>query len=496
MPSSSRRTPSLLAVCLVTGLVGCAGGGALDRPSETAVQRSALGEQRCVAEGDEQRLFVVDWDATDLASFQARAGRDLVVVRYDRCRVTMLHGCSDDGIAGRFGSYRKPVETSGGLETLSVRSDEELYAKLPLGAATFGGEVARGKGLDLTYFVSGVVDATRDRVHRADLEAEERCAGATHFVSSYALGAFSLASVDEAAVGASAGVAGLGGGGRSTSRAQQLKKAGDIAVCTSLDPHACRVPVRLTLRPISDARAAGSAPAPATAGAASTFTGGGMPTGAEATPVGIVNAVKLHHEAEQKLIAGDGAGCLADLDRAASAERSLVDARTNLLRARCEMRAGRCEEGKRHYREAKAAWARQMNAAGAVTHATDASVAAEADQVALQLCPDAASGGLPRGQALLGALQGIQRAAAAKDGAACVEHGLALERALAANAADPMATAAAGALRTASVCAGDAGRCAEARELWAAFSRAFTPGADAAFVASGFRENVKGCPDP
>src|SRR5688500_19056798 len=64
-----------LLPCIASCLLGCGGGGPLERPSETAVQKSALGEQRCVTQGDEQRLFVVDWDATDLAGFESRAGR-------------------------------------------------------------------------------------------------------------------------------------------------------------------------------------------------------------------------------------------------------------------------------------------------------------------------------------------------------------------------------------------------------------------------------------
>ena len=101
--------------------LGCGGGGPLERPSDTAVQASAVGTNRCTAEGDEQRLFVVDWDATDLAAFESRAGRDVVFVKYDECKVTILHGCSDDGIAGRYGAYDKAIATSGTVESLVVK---------------------------------------------------------------------------------------------------------------------------------------------------------------------------------------------------------------------------------------------------------------------------------------------------------------------------------------------------------------------------------------
>ena len=74
-----------------------------------------------------------------------------------------------------------------------------------------------------------------------------------------------------------------------------------------------------------------------------------------------------------------------------------------------------------------------------------------------------------------------------------MKDGDALAQALKVNAADPMAKAAAGGLRTAAICAGDGGKCVEAKRLWKAFSDAFTPGADQKFIDSGFKENVPAC---
>lgn len=473
-----------LASLLLLPLAACGGGGGA-QPAKTATDGSALGSQKCVTEGDEHRLFVVDWDATDLAGFEARAGRDVVLVKYQGCKVMVLNGCSDDGIAGRYGTYSKPIATSGTIESLAVKSDEELYAKLPLGAATFGAEVSRGRALDLTYFVSGTVNATRDGVYRDDLRSNPRCADATHFVAGYALGAFSLASVDKSQVGAGASVAGVGTGAKSSSEAQALKRGGDIATCTSMDPHACRVPIRITLRPISN----GARPA-----VESLPPGTPASTAPADQAMAMMDAVKLRFSAEQKLQAGDAEGCLRDLDRAGATSRDTIDPQTNMVRAKCEMRAGRCDEGKKHYKEAKAAWSRQMDKQGGNTGTTDASLAAEADQMATQYCASAANGGVSAGQSLLTALQGVQRAAAAKDGAACVKEGKALAAAISANASDPMAKAAAGALRTAAICAGEAGKCADAKPLWAAFSKGFFgPSADAKSIDAGFRENVKPC---
>jgi hypothetical protein len=78
------------------------------------------------------------------------------------------------------------------------------------------------------YVVSGVRDATRDAVHRADLTVPA-CARATHFVSQIAVGAFQLQAGDG-----------------------HVNRGGDLASCVSADKEACRVPIRVTLRPILD----------------------------------------------------------------------------------------------------------------------------------------------------------------------------------------------------------------------------------------------------
>lgn len=475
-----RSSLAVLFALLPVGLLACGGPG---NPGKGAVDASALGKNKCVTDGDEHRLFIVDWDATDLASFESRAGRDLVLVKYEGCKVTILNGCSDEGIAGRYGTYRKPIPTSGTVESLSVTSNDELYAKLPLGAAKFGAEVSRGRALDMAYFVSGTVDSTRDSVYRGDIAQNARCKEATHFVSSYALGAFTLGSLDKASAGAKAEGAGLGAGAKSESEAKSLKKAGDMDACKSLDTSACRAPIRLTLRPIStgdrpDGPAAG--PVPSAAG----------PLGdAQA----MMDGVQLRASAEQKLMAGDGAGCLADLDRLNATKKDMVDPQTNILRAKCEMRAGKCDDGKKHYKEAKSAWTKQMEKGGAKTNATDASVAAEADEMAKQFCPSAGTGGAPAGQALLTSVQKIQQAAAAKDAATCIKEAAALEKAAAASGGDMMSRMAAmGGLRAAAVCAGEGKKCADAERLFKA-SVAAQGITDPQMVKAAFKDAVPAC---
>lgn len=475
-------SPKLLGLAPLALLVvaSCAGSGL--RPAGDAADKSALGKGRCTAAGGgEPQLFLVDWDATDLTSFESKAGRDVVFVKYENCQMKVLHGCSDDGIAGRYGSYAKPEITSGSIEELKVSTSDELSARLPLGVASFGGEVSRGKSVEMKYHVTGTVNATRGQIYRGDLKDNPRCQGATHFVSLYHLGAFLVGTSE--AMKASGGVTagGVGAGAKHGEEAQSVRRAGDLGSCSSFEKLSCKAPIRVLLRPIAD----GDAP-PVEAG------GTPPPAGATAAQLGqaqsMMNAAMLRSSAEQKLMAGDASGCLQDIDRALGQDRKSADPQLGMLRARCEMRAGKCDEGKAHYRESKAAWARQFDRSG---QTTDASIKAEAEEMGKANCPSAAAGGVPLQGGAIAALQKIMQASAAGDGAACVREGQSLGKILDASPNDPFAKQAAAGLKAAAVCAGKAGKCADAKKLYQGFAKGFF--GDASMADAGFKNDVPEC---
>src|SRR4030095_14945879 len=112
-----------------------------------------------------------------------------------------------------------------------------------------------GESFHMEYFVSGTRSATRDAVHRADLDRVAGCQGATLFVHGYNLGAFALASKMgiETEVGASA--FGFGAGGKRGKQTHADKQGGDLASCRGAmakELASCKMPIRLTLREISD----------------------------------------------------------------------------------------------------------------------------------------------------------------------------------------------------------------------------------------------------
>jgi hypothetical protein len=356
---------SLLALTLplsaCTASTNAGGAGA-----KTMLDDIAVGQNRCPDEDGEARPFVVEWDATDLAAFEAKAARDLVFVKYEQCEIEMLYGCSDNGVPGRYGAYDSPVFTSGTVESFLMRDQAELWAKLPLGAAEIGAQVSSGQTLELQYFVSGTANSTRNYVERAAIADNGRCAKATHFVSAYNLGAFRLLAHEQASKSGKAGVA----GGGSESESANLKHGGELDDCTSRTQQRCRVPIRLVLQPIDetaqdlDASAAG-APRP-------------DPEPAEDTVS--ERAEKLRDAAYAKAQARDAAGCLEDLDRADALEDTDESRPVSVeLRAYCTMLTD-CEAGGKLLMEA-------IQLADPKKKANDYQVTAVMNRAQLAYCP-------------------------------------------------------------------------------------------------------------
>jgi hypothetical protein len=335
---------ALSALSLVLAC-GCAGElPALDQQS--AMDSTFAGKNRC-EETAHERPFIVEWDATDIATFENRAARDVVFVRYEGCELEVIDACADDAVPGRFGAYRPPHWTSGSVEQVSIEDSAELYAKLPLGVATFGGEVSRGVSLELSYYVSGVATSTRSSMYRGALRNNPACGKATHFVYAYSLGAFAIDGVERGSEGVTAEVHGVGAGARTDRKRGTSKKSGDLKACSgdkAADSDRCRVPIRLALRLLEQGDNPGGDDAPA-------------PRPATQGESDLATAEKLRKSAMQKGLAKDGGGCLADLARADELDpdptRSSASGHGQLhLKAQCEMLSGDCESGMVHLRKA------------------------------------------------------------------------------------------------------------------------------------------------
>jgi hypothetical protein len=378
-----RRFIGWMAVIGVgSALATAACGGSLPATEPTrATGQSGLmgktfaGQNACNAKAHE-RPFIIEWDATDMSMFEGRAATDVIFVHYEGCDLKVLDACANDSIRGAFGAYR-PVEwTSGSVEKMDIASEGELYAKLPLGAATLGGRVSAGEKFRMEYFVSGVKTSTRSGVYRGELAKVPGCAGATHFVYGFALGAFALASEKKVSGEAQVGFQGMGGGAKHATSQNADKKGGVLESCrgeTAKDVRTCQVPIRLMLRDIAE----GEAPAGANAAAAA-----GAPPPARSDQTGLdMEEVKLRESGARKRVAKDGKGCLADLDEAdrrwpnSARVSTRPDGMMN-IRGECLMLTGDCANGSKLLRMA-------MERMGMATQSVDAVVKIRADE----LCP-------------------------------------------------------------------------------------------------------------
>lgn len=352
MPHVARLVLALAPVALATSF---ACGGAAPLAGKDRLAKQANIRASCdAAERGHDDPFTVEWDATDVASFETQAQRDTVFVAYHGCDLQVLASCNDPKLPGKLGGYGSPTITSGGERTLEIKNEGELYASLPLGAAKLGGRVSAGESLRLRYVVAGVATDSRSALYRDELAAYAGCAGATHFVAAYNIGAFVVETMQTESGGVSAGVA-----GGSTSRSEQgLGASGRIDSCATAAKDRCRVPIRLRLRRIAE----GAPPAQTTAVDPSSQA---APSSLEELAAWSQRIETIKAEARKKISAGDAKACLAALDvdlgfKAHEAARLATQASMAMiyegqflrLKAECQASAGDCKTASATMRDA------------------------------------------------------------------------------------------------------------------------------------------------
>ncbi|MDB4995533.1 MAG: hypothetical protein JWM74_2965 [Myxococcaceae bacterium] len=364
----SRILPvSSVASILLFGLAACGGSGPMPGGGGNArasgqsklMDGTFAGANKCTAKGHE-RPFIIEWDATDMSSFEAKAASDVVVVKYEGCELTILDRCSADSLKGANGAYGAVEWTSGSVEKIDIKNEGELYAKLPLGAATLGGRVQGGEAFHMEYYVSGSRKATRPDLYRADIEKIPGCKGATHFVYAYNLGAFALGSANELKAEAGGTVWGIGAGGSHKSVSNAEKKGGVLTACsgeTAKESASCKVPIRLSLREISDEEN----PDAVASRAPETPTAANLAGKVDQKLKMNDQAMARYQAALERFNARDGKGCLKELDAHDRADSNASQLSTNpkssiaMVRSQCVMLAGQCDNGKQQLRRAYSA---------------------------------------------------------------------------------------------------------------------------------------------
>ena len=136
-----------------------------------------------------------------------------------------------------------------------MKTEDDLSVNLPLSVGKLGAEVQSGRSIDLALVLVGMRSTTVDAVDRAALTGN--CEGATHFLQTASLGAFSMAT---GSIGKAAAVAELfkvGASGSSEASRKAMNTDGSLDACRSADPDAkkppaqCGSPLSVELHPIA-----------------------------------------------------------------------------------------------------------------------------------------------------------------------------------------------------------------------------------------------------
>ena len=446
----SRWEAGAILGCVLGCVCGCQ--AATHPLGNDLVEQTAVGKARCDDAAQQQlKPFLVEWDATDLAQFEALAARNLVLVKYEGCDLTVLDGCLDQGIPGRYGTYEPPHFTSGTTESVQIDNEDELYAKLPLGVATFGGQVKMGAKLDLRYHVAGVATATRAAISSQQLAGNPACAEATHFVHQYHLGAFRLGTRESTRAEGGGTVGEFGGGGKTKSQTDRRKEGGDLDDCATHQQLRCRVPIRVVLRPLDSGGQASadfaSAPVPA--------------SGGNDDPR--LQAHQLRNSAREKERNGDGTACLEELDRADALDpQSARNPAWLFTRAQCQMAAGHCEEGKETLRTF-------LTSTDDARRLDEAAIAKQVETAADAKCPS--STGKTDEQRIVRALRAIVVATerTPPNVPACLAEVEQNRDLIGPREARASGTPGTMLLERATHCLAKAGRCQEAEQMWARY---------------------------
>ncbi len=209
----------------------------------------AGGQHKCSVATTKAEPLVVEWPSADRAKLEALTKEGLVAVKYSGCEMAVLGACKAKG------AYRY-VGTTLKKDVVHIEDADELYAKLPFGAARLEATLKQSGSLDVSMSIVGRFASSELVVHEAELEGT--CAGATHVISALTVGAFEFSSRGGQTVGGRVTVFDVGGGASTDSSKQVITKDGDEERCTQArdsdqaPPESCRALLRVEVTPIPE----------------------------------------------------------------------------------------------------------------------------------------------------------------------------------------------------------------------------------------------------
>jgi hypothetical protein len=242
-----RRTAALVCAIAVAWLPACRRGAVAQEMAKPPDVEEATGQAKCGVRKSAAKPLVVEWPAAERAALESGASRGLVAVRYEGCDMEILTTCTASGSYGYVGLTQK-------REGVRIRSADELYAELPVGAAGLEAKLERAGQLNVDMVIVGRKEADKTVFNERDLTG--RCDDATHVITGLTVGAFSFYTGASAEVGGAVRVGNMGVGAGSSAGNEVLREDGSgesCVVASTADvspPEGCGALLRVEVVPI------------------------------------------------------------------------------------------------------------------------------------------------------------------------------------------------------------------------------------------------------
>ncbi len=240
----------LVSLFCVSTLPSCGGAvGETLRPNEHTATTAVGGKTpTCAGEPKYAKPLIVDLDPDTRVALEATMKKGVAVVAYDCTSFRVLSTCKlpDSSYEYAGVTHREQV--------IQMTSMDDVHANIPVSSAKIGAELQSGRSIDLALVMVGQRSTALSSVTRAELQGG--CEGATHFVQTATLGAFSMATGSVGKVAAVAEMFNYGGGAKSESERKAMNKDGSLDDCRKSEPDGetppaeCRAPLRIELFPI------------------------------------------------------------------------------------------------------------------------------------------------------------------------------------------------------------------------------------------------------